>query len=107
MTRGPKILNALRLIMGMVGDGTDHCVIGNHDFKLSRWIRKPSKAREVSQTLFTEAGRNPIERSRHVSDLAVWVGAPRRLPPEPGGFMELRAEDAGWIVDNYCPANAL
>ena len=44
--RGPKNLNALRLVMGMVGDGTAHCVIGNHDFKLNKWL----KGRNVQMT---------------------------------------------------------
>lgn len=37
--RGPKNLNALRLVMGMVEAGTAHCVMGNHDFKLNKWLK--------------------------------------------------------------------
>ncbi len=37
--RGPKNRNALRLVMGMVGAGTAHCVVGNHDYKLNKWLK--------------------------------------------------------------------
>ena len=51
--------------------------------------------------------RDEFERSRHVFDLVVWVDASRRLPPEPGGSMELSSGDAGWIVDNNGAPDAL
>lgn len=44
--------------------------------------------------------RAEFEKSRHVFDLVVWVDASRRLPPEPGGSMELSALDAGWVINN-------
>ncbi len=37
--RGPKNRNALRLVMGMVKAGTAHCVVGNHDYKLNKWLK--------------------------------------------------------------------
>ena len=37
--RGPKISQVLRLVMGMVADGTALCVPGNHDMKLMRKLR--------------------------------------------------------------------
>lgn len=37
--RGPKIPQVLRLVMGMVADGTALCVPGNHDMKLMRKLR--------------------------------------------------------------------
>lgn len=37
--RGPKNRNALRLVMGMVGAGAAHCVVGNHDYKLNKWLK--------------------------------------------------------------------
>ncbi len=37
--RGPRNLDCLRLVMGMVEAGTAHCVIGNHDFKLNKWLK--------------------------------------------------------------------
>lgn len=51
--------------------------------------------------------RAEFERSRHLFDLVVWVDASDRLPPEPGGSMELGPDDAGWIIDNNGPADAL
>ena len=43
--RGPRNLDALRLVMGMCDEGSGRCVIGNHDFKLNKWL----KGRNVSQ----------------------------------------------------------
>jgi protein phosphatase len=37
--RGPKIMEALRLVTGMVKAGTTFCVPGNHDAKLMRKLR--------------------------------------------------------------------
>ena len=51
--------------------------------------------------------RAEFERSRQSFDLVVWVDASGRLPPEPAGSMELTADDAGWIIDNNGPADAL
>lgn len=36
--RGPRNVDALRLVMGMVEQGSGQCVIGNHDYKLKRWL---------------------------------------------------------------------
>lgn len=44
--RGPRNVDCLRLVMGMCAEGTGHCVMGNHDFKLSKWL----KGRDVKQT---------------------------------------------------------
>ncbi len=37
--RGPRNLDCLRLVIGMFAEGTAHCVMGNHDFKLAKWLR--------------------------------------------------------------------
>jgi protein phosphatase len=37
--RGPKIPDVLKLVMGMVADGTALCVPGNHDLKLVRSLK--------------------------------------------------------------------
>ncbi|MEL6234617.1 MAG: polynucleotide kinase-phosphatase, partial [Pseudomonadota bacterium] len=37
--RGPRNLDCLRLVMGLCAEGSGRCVIGNHDHKLSRWLR--------------------------------------------------------------------
>lgn len=44
--RGPRNVDALRLVMGMCEEGSGRCVIGNHDFKLNKWL----KGRSVTQT---------------------------------------------------------
>lgn len=51
--------------------------------------------------------RAEFERSRQSFDLVIWVDASHRLPPEPAGSMELIADDAGWIIDNNGPPEAL
>lgn len=37
--RGPRNVDALRLVMGMCAEGSARCVMGNHDFKLEKWLR--------------------------------------------------------------------
>jgi len=37
--RGPGITGVLRLVMGMVKDGTAYCLPGNHDMKVVRYLR--------------------------------------------------------------------
>ncbi|MEM7776686.1 MAG: polynucleotide kinase-phosphatase, partial [Pseudomonadota bacterium] len=37
--RGPRNKDCLRLVMGMCEEGSGRCVIGNHDFKLEKWLR--------------------------------------------------------------------
>lgn len=51
--------------------------------------------------------RVEFDLSRDLFDLVVWVDASDRLPPESGGSMELTKDDAGWIIDNNGPADAL
>ncbi|WP_051669541.1 metallophosphoesterase [Bryobacter aggregatus] len=37
--RGPRILTSLCIVRNMIASGVAHCVLGNHDEKLSRWLR--------------------------------------------------------------------
>ncbi len=37
--RGPRVVDVLRLVMGMVAAGAALCVPGNHDVKLLKWLR--------------------------------------------------------------------
>ncbi|MEM9341735.1 MAG: polynucleotide kinase-phosphatase [Pseudomonadota bacterium] len=37
--RGPRNIDCLRLVMGMCAEGSGHCVMGNHDQKLARWLK--------------------------------------------------------------------
>jgi polynucleotide kinase-phosphatase len=36
--RGPRVADALRLVMDMVEDGVAFCVLGNHEAKLEKWL---------------------------------------------------------------------
>lgn len=37
--RGPRNVDCLRLVMGMRLEGTAQCIMGNHDFKLNKWLQ--------------------------------------------------------------------
>ncbi|MEP3276515.1 MAG: polynucleotide kinase-phosphatase [Stappiaceae bacterium] len=37
--RGPRNVDSLRLVMGMCREGTGKCVVGNHDYKLNKWLK--------------------------------------------------------------------
>ncbi|MEM8818692.1 MAG: polynucleotide kinase-phosphatase [Pseudomonadota bacterium] len=37
--RGPRNVDCLRLVMGMCAEGSGRCVVGNHDFKLNKWLK--------------------------------------------------------------------
>lgn len=37
--RGPRNTHCLRLVMGMCDEGSGRCVMGNHDFKLNKWLK--------------------------------------------------------------------
>lgn len=41
--RGPRNVDSLRLVMGMCAEGSGRCVMGNHDFKLEKWLRGKNK----------------------------------------------------------------
>ena len=46
--RGPRIVDTLKLIMGMCEAGSALCVPGNHDVKLLRKLREPNKTEKFS-----------------------------------------------------------
>ncbi|HSF95584.1 MAG TPA: polynucleotide kinase-phosphatase, partial [Thermohalobaculum sp.] len=49
----------LRLVMGMCDEGSGRCVMGNHDFKLNKWL----KGRNVQQTHGLELTVAELERT--------------------------------------------
>ena len=59
--RGPKSPDVLRLVMGMVADGTALCVPGNHDMKLLRKLRGRDVqiTHGLAETLEQLAGETP------------------------------------------------
>jgi len=38
--RGPRNVDSLRIVMGMCDEGSGRCVMGNHDFKLNKWLKR-------------------------------------------------------------------
>ena len=70
--RGPRSVDALRLVMGMVEAGTAHCVVGNHDYKLNKWL----KGRKVQLNHGLDLTVSELERTseqfrKRVSDF-IW-----------------------------------
>ena len=70
--RGPRNLEALRLVMGMCDEGSGRCVIGNHDFKLNKWL----KGRNVTQAHGLDLTVGELEKTseafrKRVSDF-IW-----------------------------------
>ena len=37
--RGPRVADSLRLVMDMVEAGQAHCVVGNHEAKVEKWLK--------------------------------------------------------------------
>jgi protein phosphatase len=67
--RGPKIPEVLRLVMGMVTDGTAFCVPGNHDVKLMRKLRgKDVKITHGLADSLAQLEPEPPEFERQVAD---------------------------------------
>ena len=67
--RGPRNLDCLRLVMGMCEEGSGRCVIGNHDFKLRKWLqgRDVKLTHGLDQTV-TELKATSLPFKRRVSD---------------------------------------
>ncbi|WP_298938107.1 polynucleotide kinase-phosphatase [uncultured Ruegeria sp.] len=70
--RGPRNLDALRLVMGMCDEGSGRCVIGNHDFKLNKWLkgRNVTQAHGLDLTV-SELEKNSEAFRKQVSDF-IW-----------------------------------
>jgi protein phosphatase len=67
--RGPKIPEVLRLVMGMVKNGTALCVPGNHDMKLLRKLRgKDVKITHGLADTLTQLEPEPPEFKQQVAD---------------------------------------
>lgn len=66
--RGPRVADALRIVMDMVEDGHAFCVIGNHEAKAERWLggRDVKMTHGLQQTVeeLTDAGRDFKERAK-------------------------------------------
>lgn len=67
--RGPRIPDVLRLIMGMVREGSAHCVPGNHDIKLVRKLRgRDVQVNHGLQESIEQLGREPVEFRNEVAE---------------------------------------
>jgi protein phosphatase len=66
--RGPRIADALRLVMDMVEDGSALCVLGNHEVKTERWLRgrdvKPTHGLDRTIAEFSALSEAFRERAR-------------------------------------------
>ncbi|MEM7497561.1 MAG: polynucleotide kinase-phosphatase [Pseudomonadota bacterium] len=57
--RGPRNVDCLRLVMGMCAEGSGRCVVGNHDFKLNKWL----KGRKVQLNHGLDLTASELERT--------------------------------------------
>ena len=56
--RGPRVADTLRLVMDMVQDGTAHCILGNHEAKVEKWLAgKNVKVAHGLQTTIDDLGQ--------------------------------------------------
>ncbi len=66
--RGPRVADALRIVMDMVEDGHAFCVIGNHEAKVEKWLggRDVKMTHGLQRTAeeLTEASRDFKERAK-------------------------------------------
>lgn len=63
----------------------------------------PSLAEQilVDHQIYTGMRRRAeFDQTNHLFDMVVWVDRSEHLPPEPGGSMELTAQDADVVLDN-------
>jgi protein phosphatase len=71
--RGPRVLDTVTLVRGMVEAGTGFCVAGNHDVKLLRWLRgrqvRVSHGLQQSIDEIEALGEDAPERERVASFL--------------------------------------
>jgi protein phosphatase len=84
--RGPAVPGVLRLVMGMVADGTALCVPGNHDTKLMRKLR----GRDVRITHGLAESLEQLERAPKV-----WVA---QVPDFIDGLVSHYVMDDGRLV---------
>ena len=78
--RGPRNVDSLRLVMGMCAEGSAQCVVGNHDFKLKRWLNGRNvqlkhgielTVEELKQT--SEAFRDKVKNFTHDLRSHAWL----------------------------------
>ncbi len=70
--RGPRNADVLRLVMGMCAEGSGHCVMGNHDFKLEKWLR--GKKVQLSHGLDLTVGELQARSDRFREQVKKFIG---------------------------------
>jgi protein phosphatase len=106
--RGPRIADALRLVMGMVGQGTALCVIGDHDDKLRRKLegREVRVGFGLTGSLDQLAAEPPAFRERVRAFLARlethYVLDGGRLVVAHGGIKEEHQGGVSPVVRSFC-----
>ncbi|MDB6068386.1 MAG: polynucleotide 3-phosphatase [Pedosphaera sp.] len=71
--RGPKVIQVLKLVMGMVAAGTALCVPGNHEMKLMRKLR--GKDVQITHGLAESIAQIEPESPEFKSDVAGFIDA--------------------------------
>ncbi len=106
--RGPRVLDTIRFVRGMVASGNAFCVVGNHDWKLARWLKgqKVTIAHGLQQSIDEIAPLPDIEKSgirKFLEDLVshyVFDGG-RLVVSHAGLREEMHGRTAGAIRD-FC-----
>ncbi|WP_371225382.1 polynucleotide kinase-phosphatase [Roseovarius sp. 2305UL8-3] len=102
--RGPRNLDALRLVIGMCDEGSGRCVIGNHDFKLNKWL----KGRNVTQAHGLDLTVSELEKTseafrKRVSDFIwdlrshAWLADGKLVIAHAGLKEEMHGRGSGYV----------
>jgi protein phosphatase len=106
--RGPRVADALRLVMDMVEDGAALCVLGNHEVKVSRWLggRDVKPAHGLDRTIAelnaqSEVFRQRVKRflNKLVSHYVLDEG---RLAAAHAGITEIMLGRASGRIREFC-----
>jgi protein phosphatase len=106
--RGPRVADALRLVMDMVEDGSALCVLGNHEVKVERWLqgRNVKVTHGLERTIddLTAAGEPFRERVRRFVGGLVshYVLDGGRLAVAHAGIKEEMLGRASGAIRSFC-----
>ncbi len=102
--RGPRNVDCLRLVMGMCVEGTAQCVVGNHDFKLNKWLNGRNvnlnhgldlTAAELEQT--SEAFRERVRDFTYDLRSHAWLAGGRLVIAHAGLKEEMHGRGSGAV----------
>ncbi len=106
--RGPRTPDVLRIVMAMVAAGIGLCVPGNHDAKLTRWLKgnkvEPTHGLDISIRQFEAepaALRGEVERFFESLPFHLWLDG-GRLAVSHAGILEPMLGQVSDRVRRFC-----